>query len=163
MTRIVTQYPKLTGGVTQRPLREQRTSQLLEMLNMHYDPVVGLTRRPGAELVSSTVINFPVDGPSDYRTHEYEDNGHISVTYPVSALAGGPNPHRVTFVNHDTGTVSEPTVPVSDDLWDAAMESGFGAITNVGDLVVATENGQIPSYTTSYTWATPSNQRHHVM
>lgn len=163
MTRAISQYPKLNGGVTQRPLREQRMNQLLTMENMVLDPVMGLTRRPGAELVAEAIMAIPDDAAADYRTHEWEDNGHLSVTYPIGPLPGEPKAHRVVFTDHTNGTVQEPTVKPLDGAWDVAMEFGFGAITNVGDLLVATVNTQTPSYETSRPWATPSNQRHHVV
>ncbi len=162
MTKVHSQYPTLDGGVTQRPLRAQRANQLLAMENMWWDPVMGLTRRPGCELVGADSIAAAEDTGDVYRRHTVEeDDERYSVVYPVAGPYSADA--RVFFVNHDTLSTTTPISKPGDAVWLSAMTNGFGSVTNVGDLVVATVNGLTPTYTTNRPWATPNNQRQLVV
>ncbi len=161
MTRVISQFPRMSGGVTQRPLREQRMNQLLAMENMVLDPVMGLSRRPGVARLDSLPDGQSAEPGSTWRTHHVEtDDNVLSFVYPVTPSA---ETRRAVVVDHTAGTVKRPVVRPDDPLWAAAMANGFGSVTNVGDLIVATVKGSTPSYTTARPWAAPANQKQLVV
>ena len=51
MTAVSQSYPNYLGGLNEQPDELKKPGQLVEALNVIPDPVIGLTRRPGFELV----------------------------------------------------------------------------------------------------------------
>ena len=55
MTAVSQSYPNYLGGLNEQPDELKKPGQLVEALNVIPDPVIGLTRRPGFELI---LINY---------------------------------------------------------------------------------------------------------
>lgn len=156
MTRAISQYPRLDGGVTQAPLRMQSMRQLLAMDNMVFDPNIGLGRRPGAELLDSYVASLAGITGARTRTHTIEtDTTRYSVVYPAAANG------IFALVNNTDESLG--TVAGSGTLYGQALSSGVEAITNVGDLIVMAVSGTAPSAATTRPWANQANQKHHLV
>ena len=51
MTAVSQSYPNYLGGLNEQPDELKKPGQLVEALNVIPDPVIGLTRRPGFELI----------------------------------------------------------------------------------------------------------------
>ena len=51
MTAVSQSYPNYLGGLNEQPDELKKPGQLVEALNVIPDPVIGLSRRPGFELV----------------------------------------------------------------------------------------------------------------
>ena len=51
MTAVSQSYPNYLGGLNEQPDELKKPGQLVEALNVIPDPVIGLTRRPGFELL----------------------------------------------------------------------------------------------------------------
>ena len=51
MTAVSQSYPNYLGGLNEQPDELKKPGQLVDALNVIPDPVIGLTRRPGFELV----------------------------------------------------------------------------------------------------------------
>ena len=51
MTAVSQSYPNYLGGLNEQPDELKKPGQLSEALNVIPDPTIGLTRRPGFELV----------------------------------------------------------------------------------------------------------------
>ena len=54
MSAVSQSYPNYLGGLNEQPDELKKPGQLVEALNVIPDPVIGLTRRPGFELVPYT-------------------------------------------------------------------------------------------------------------
>ena len=54
MTAVSQSYPNYLGGLNEQPDELKKPGQLVEALNVIPDPVIGLTRRPGFELIPYT-------------------------------------------------------------------------------------------------------------
>ena len=52
MTAVSQSYPNYLGGLNEQPDELKKPGQLVEALNVIPDPVVGLSRRPGFELIA---------------------------------------------------------------------------------------------------------------
>ena len=52
MSAVSQSYPNYLGGLNEQPDELKKPGQLVEALNVIPDPVIGLTRRPGFELIS---------------------------------------------------------------------------------------------------------------
>jgi len=61
MTAVSQSYPKYLGGLNEQPDELKKPGQLVEALNVIPDPVIGLTRRPGFELIN-TISNIDPGG-----------------------------------------------------------------------------------------------------
>lgn len=157
MTRVSAEYPALNGGISQKNERSLRLNTLREQLNMVFDPVLGLTRRPGTQAVDDLTASL-VGTASNYREHTIgSDNERLSVYY--STGAGG-----VVVANQTTNTLLPlPTVKGGDTLKDTILAAGAAAVTSVGDLFVMAGNGILPSYVETFPWAEPDNQSRHVI
>ena len=53
MTAVSQSYPNYLGGLNEQPDELKKPGQLVEALNVIPDPVIGLTRRPGFELIET--------------------------------------------------------------------------------------------------------------
>ena len=51
MTAVSQSYPNYLGGLNEQPDELKKPGQLVEALNVIPDPVIGLTRRPGFDLI----------------------------------------------------------------------------------------------------------------
>jgi hypothetical protein len=51
MSAVSQSYPNYLGGLNEQPDESKKPGQLVEALNVIPDPTIGLTRRPGFELV----------------------------------------------------------------------------------------------------------------
>ena len=51
MTAVSQSYPNYLGGLNEQPDELKKPGQLVEALNVIPDPTIGLTRRPGFELI----------------------------------------------------------------------------------------------------------------
>ena len=54
MTAVSQSYPNYLGGLNEQPDEMKKPGQLVEALNVIPDPVIGLVRRPGFELIPYT-------------------------------------------------------------------------------------------------------------
>jgi hypothetical protein len=161
MSRVTSQYPALTGGMSQRPERALRANQLRAQLNMIYDPVMGgLTRRPGTEYVDEVAALSAYAGDTHRGYQTVIDGVALSVHY--KAKASGTS-GAVLVLNETTGDLVEATPKGGDTLADSVRASGVNAIVTIGDLLVMAPAAQTPLYSTTYPWAVESNQRHHLV
>lgn len=60
----------LLQGVSQQPTRDRLPGQCTEQINMSSDPVKGLTRRPGDDLVGMLGDNSPIQGWGEFQTQD---------------------------------------------------------------------------------------------
>ena len=51
MSAVSQSYPNYLGGLNEQPDEQKKPGQLVEALNVIPDPTIGLSRRPGFELV----------------------------------------------------------------------------------------------------------------
>lgn len=161
MARVTSQYPQLDGGVSQRSERLLRTRQVRRQVNMVFDPVMGLTRRPGTTLRHQGAAPGGVWAGGTHRVFSTLIDGvPLSVHYKhtPSSSAGA-----VLVVNDSTGALTAATAKAGDSMAAAVESSGVAAMTALGDLVVMAPNGTVPTYSTTYPWARESNQRQHVV
>ncbi len=185
MAKITAAYPALNGGVSQRPERALRLNYLRAQLNMIFDPVVGLTRRPGMQAKDDLDLTATVTGAENpalleaatladaslFRTHTaFLGEDQLTVHYrtgarPVNSLFGFSGAaSSVVVVNQTSNTVLPvPTRKSTDAVLDALFAGGVSAVTSVGDLVVLAGNTVTPSVVESFPWAEPDNQRRHVV
>ena len=182
MAKITAAYPALNGGVSQKPERALRLNQVRAMQNMIYDPIMGLTRRPGLQAVASRIMSTPdgvetlssaatkVDAAKFLSHTAFNGTDQLTVYYRSGARPAGSlfglNSAVTDFVvvNQTASTIlSTPLRPTVDAALDALTDNGVGAITSVGDLVVMASNAATPTATYSYPWADPSNQRRHLI
>lgn len=158
MSRVTSQYPALTGGISQRSERLLRTNQLRAQVNMTYDPVLGLTRRPGT-VAASSAISALTWGSNTHRVFKtLIDGTPLSIHYKAAGATAG----SVLVTDDTTGAIRVAT-PQDGDAMAASIEaSGASAVCAIGDLIVMAPVNVAPSYTVTYPWAIESNQRHHV-
>ena len=62
MTAVSQSYPNYLGGLNEQPDELKKPGQLVEALNVIPDPTIGLSRRPGFELVNQSIVD-PVELP----------------------------------------------------------------------------------------------------
>ena len=60
MSAVSQSYPNYLGGLNEQPDESKKPGQLVEALNVIPDPTIGLTRRPGFELVSQLPGTHPL-------------------------------------------------------------------------------------------------------
>ena len=60
MTAVSQSYPNYLGGLNEQPDEQKKPGQLVEALNVIPDPTIGLSRRPGFELVEQLAGTDPL-------------------------------------------------------------------------------------------------------
>lgn len=161
MARINSQYPALSGGMSQRHERALRTNQLREQRNMVFDAVVGLTRRPGTTALHSRAGS--VASPANHREFQFQiGDEDFCLHYRTAGPAVGTD--GVVVVNDTTGTIlAAPTTQGGNPMVTTVLENGASAVAAVGDLVVLAPATEEPTASVTYPWAAASNQRQHVV
>lgn len=181
MAKITAAYPALNGGVSQQPERALRLNYVKAQQNMIFDPVMGLTRRPGLTYKGQRVLTTPA-GPQvltsgtladaqSFKTHtSFQGNRQLTLTYRSAARDAaslfGMNGAATNFfmVDETNATVmAYPIRPTGDTTLDAIYSGGISAVTSVGDLIVLAGNTVLPAYSKTYPWAEPENQRRHIV
>lgn len=159
MGRVTSQYPQLDGGVSHRPERMLRTDRLRAQLNMLYDPLTGLGRRPGTRIAGQAAA-AGVYSPVTHRAFRtLIDGQRLTIHYKaVSSASGGE-----VIVSEPSGGISVAVPKAGDIVADSLRTSGASAICTLGDLVVMAPANYVPLYDTTYPWAVESNQRHHTV
>jgi hypothetical protein len=163
MTKVNRAYPHLLGGVSQEPSERRGAGEHWEQVNLLSDPVRGLTRRAGAQLLASQVIDDSdvtsgLEG-ADTRTYDFQvGENYLSVVYPTSPGRMG----QLLVFNKTNGSIVPVTTQANGDVVDL-MSGGVLSCTSLGRFVVFAGPGLEPTYTTTERYGVESNLQHHII
>jgi hypothetical protein len=156
----------LVRGVSEQVEHFRQDGQVSAQDNMIPDPVSGLCRRHGSELVAETRTAWSPDSfaaasqdTAGWRTFEYETGGtqYALMVRHAARPAGSPMPPVVAF-NQTTAEFMPVVRPVTDAVLDMLESGGCSAITSVGKYVFMAGHTIVPASTSVDAWGDAANQ-----
>jgi hypothetical protein len=156
MSRVNKAYPHLLGGVSEEPSEKRGAGEHWLQDNFISDPVRGLIRRAGAEMLAAITNAFAYPGVvrADCRTYDFQvGSNYLSLVYDR-----GGNMAEPVVINKTTGQI----VPLTVGSVGALLTGGVTSATAVGRYVVLAGPGLLPTYTTTELYGVESNLRHHI-
>lgn len=166
-------YSSIIRGVSQQVPHERQIGQCTEQVNLLSDPVAGLVRRHGSELVSELIIpgtqaaEFAayVADTNSYRTIEYTAQG-IDYVVLVRTQSAPTTPHPLPplIAYNRTAkvfcTLARNTVDVA---LDALTSGGVSAITAVGKYLFMAGHSNLVTSTSTDKWNNSTNLNQSVL
>lgn len=160
-------YESLIRGVSQQVAQDRAPGQHAEQVNLLSDPVNGLTRRHGSQLVAEKVLpglaalqfaSYIAD-TDNFRSFEYASAGSdYVVLIRTKARPATANPLPVMIVYNRTTKVFLNLVRnVTDAQLDLVESGGISAITAVGKYLFFAGNSTVVSNTSTDIWASATN------
>lgn len=160
-------YDSLIRGVSQQVPHDRAVGQHTEQVNMLSDPVNGMTRRHGSQLVvekklsSLSVAQFEAyrADTNSWRTLEgsFNFNDYV-IIYRTAARPAGASPLPVMIVYcKTTGTFLNLTRPVTDVLLDQLEAGGISAAVFIGKFLFMAGNTVMTTGTQVDRWGNATN------
>lgn len=135
-------YPSLIRGVSQQVPHKRALGQHADQVNMLADPVNGLSRRPGSQLIKeqwlptltpAAFAAYSADTES-WRTLEgsYNNNDYVVMYRTAPRVAGAAALPLLVTYNKTSGVFITLTRPVSDATLDLLETGGISACVMIG-------------------------------
>ena len=146
----------LVQGVSQQVPSSRAPGQHTEVVNMLPDPVNGLTRRHGTQMIAegllgsdATKYDVLVEDTNTYRTYEITIAGKdYSVMYRSGARpAGSDLPACLVYNRTDQKFLSYVRSPNTDTVLNSLESGGVSALTGVGKYLFLAGNTVVPTST----------------
>jgi hypothetical protein len=157
MAKYTGSYESLIRGVSEQVPQDRYVGQHWAMDNMVADPVRGLARRQGSEMISEKVATgvFTTDTTkADIATWKeftfFINSVEYSLMYRPEGKVPGSTAKGILCVNKDTGQVLDLVVPASEvTLLNGLLDQGISAATNIGKYLCLAPRSTVPQYATS--------------
>jgi hypothetical protein len=157
MAKYTGSYESLIRGVSEQVPQDRYVGQHWAMDNMVADPVRGLARRQGSQMLSEKLATGVVATPATqqdligYKEYSFFIKG---VEYAIFHRAGdqgnmpaGSTAKGVICINKDTGQVLDVVAPAGEAATiTSRLSVGLSAITNIGKYICLAPAGSAPTY-----------------
>lgn len=146
-------YTSVVRGVSQQVPADRFPGQSYEQINLISDPVRGLTRRHGSELlgysdIGGTPTDYPLDVEDTKRMKVYTMD-HSGATLDILYRAY-PSTRGRKHLLHAYNKVTNQFIPVvyadDDPFLDTVASGGVSAIVNIGQYLLVAGNEAVPIF-----------------
>lgn len=150
MAKVAGSYPSLVGGVSQLPASRRQMSQMEVQDNLIPDPVRGLVRRPGTEVLADYKLSATkyeatlADRANDRALFFTQDRQQYLLAYRGSPRVAGAAGAGVVCYNKSANTFLPVVAQAGDDLVEGG---GYSAAVQAGRLLLLAVRDMVPTYT----------------
>lgn len=157
MAKYTGSYESLIRGVSEQVPQDRYVGQHWAMDNMVADPVRGLARRLGSEMISekaATGVAWDVNSTYDvtrYKEYTFFIGGvEYCLMYRPNTKQPGSTAKGFICLNKDTGVILDVVVPASEVTFiNALLDQGISALTNVGKYICLAPSVNVSTWTQS--------------
>lgn len=154
MSKQTGAYESLIKGVSEQVAHQRYPGQHWDQLNMVSDPVRGLARRAGSELISERLLAGVVRSTPtvldcrNFREQSlYMGNVEYSLSFRNKAKIAGSTMPGLTVFDKTNGVLMPVNYSVADANVISALEGGINSVTSVGKFALMAIRGKTPTYT----------------
>lgn len=173
MTKVSGSYESVVRGVSEQVPQDRLSGQHQEQVNMISDPVRGLARRHGSELVAEQQLPLQAYGHSgllantkSHRVHSFRFAGKdYDISYRTAARQLNTGRADALFcfdrqAKQFIPIVYDPAATGDDHPINLLASGGISAITQIGRYTVMAGNSITTAWSEEVRYDIPSNKRH---
>lgn len=153
MSRVAGSYESIIRGVSQQVPQDRRPGQHYDQVNMISDPVRGLARRHGSEMMAeiiagtnTTAMATITADTAGHKVYPFSANG---LAYDLIFRTRAPQVQADGYFGFVYSKNEKKFIPLfinrSTSMTAALLDKGAAAVTSVGDYLLLAPNGTVSS------------------
>lgn len=153
MSRVAGSYESIIRGVSQQVPQDRRPGQHYEQVNMISDPVRGLARRHGSEMMSeivagtnTTAMAIITSDTAGHKVYPFSAGGlYYDLIYRTRATPGQLDGYFGFVYSKSEKKFIPLSINRSSGMTTKLLDGGAAAVTSVGDYLLIAPNGNTAS------------------